>query len=73
MPHKFVVGQIVDLTPSTLRQAAIGKYEIRKLMPVPDGGADNLCYRVKSIDENHERVVRESEISLSEKSVPIPS
>jgi hypothetical protein len=73
MPHKFVVGQIVDLTPSTLRQAAAGEYEIRKLMPVPDGDADNLCYRIKSIDENHERVVRESEISLSKKSVSVPS
>ena len=66
MPQKFVVGQIVDLTASTLRQAATGAYEIRKLMPAPDGGTDNLCYRVKSIDETHERVVRESEISLSE-------
>jgi hypothetical protein len=67
MPHKFVVGQTVDLTPTILRQAAAGEYEIRKLLPATDGDADNPCYQIKSVGENHERVVRESEISLSSK------
>jgi len=62
--HKFEVGQIVDLTRMRLRQAATGEYEIRRLMPAPDGDPENLCYRVKNIAENHERVVCESEISL---------
>jgi hypothetical protein len=65
MAHKFLVGQTVDLTPLKLRQAAAGEYEIRRLMPIPDDDAGNPCYRVKSIAENHERVVRENEILLS--------
>lgn len=67
MAHKFVVGQTVDLTPMKLRQAAAGEYEIRRLMPVPDGDPGNPGYRVKSIAENHERVVCESEMSLSKR------
>jgi len=67
MLHKFVVGQTVDLAPTILRQAATGEYEIRQLLPAPDGDPNNPCYRIKSIGENHERVVRESEISLSKK------
>lgn len=67
MAHKFVVGQTVDLTPMKLRQAAAGEYEIRRLMPVPDGDPGNPCYRVKSIAENHERVVYETEMSLSKR------
>lgn len=69
MAHKFVVGQTVDLTPLKLRQAAAGEYEIRRLMPVLDGDARNPCYRIKSSAENHERVVRENEISLSRRLV----
>jgi hypothetical protein len=71
MPHKFTIGQAVDLAPTILRQAATGEYEIRHLLPAPDGDPDNPCYRIKSIGENHERVVRESEISLSKKSESI--
>jgi hypothetical protein len=67
MPHKFMVGQTVDLTPTILRQAATGEYEIRKLLPAPDSDTENPCYQIKSIGENHERVVRESEISPSKK------
>ena len=67
MAHKFVVGQSVDFnfTRPILRQAAAGEYEIRRLMPAPDNDPGNPCYRIKSIAENHERAVYESEISLS--------
>jgi hypothetical protein len=63
--HKFTIGQAVDLTPTILRPAATGDYEIRRLLPMSDGDPRNPSYRVKNIVEKHERVVRESEITLS--------
>jgi len=65
MTHKFIIGQIVDVTAMKFRQAAAGNYKILRLMPVEDGVAIDPSYRIKSISENHERVVRESEITLS--------
>jgi len=65
--HKFAVGQTVNLDRTILRQLAADEYEIRRLMPAPDGDPENPCYRVKSIGENHERMVFESEISLSKR------
>jgi hypothetical protein len=65
MAHKFWVGQTVDLTPTMLRQAATGEYEVRRLLPLLDGMAGNPSYRIKSVRESHERVVHESEITLS--------
>jgi hypothetical protein len=40
-------------------------------MPAPDGDPENPCYRVKSIGEKHERVVHESEMTLSTRAVSI--
>jgi hypothetical protein len=65
MAHKFTIGQTVDLTRTILRPASAGEYEIRHLMPASDSDPENPIYRVKNIDEKHERVVRESEITLS--------
>ena len=65
MSHKFTIGQAVDLTSTVLRPSAAGEYEIRHLVPASDTDPENPCYRVKNIDEKHERVVRESEITLS--------
>lgn len=63
MPHKFVVGQIVDLMHRPLRAAAAGEYEIRHLMPAAsDGNSEDFSYRIKSAAEKHERVVNESEL-----------
>ena len=75
MGHKFLVGQSVDFnfTQPILRQAAGGGYEIRRLMPASDGDRGNPCYRIKSIVENHERAVCESEISLSRRLDPVLS
>jgi hypothetical protein len=61
--HKFKIGQIVDLVPMQLQAAAVGKYEIRQLMPASDIDSESPRYRVKSVAEKHERVVPESELS----------
>lgn len=65
MAHKFMIGQTVDLTPKKLRQAAAGEYEILRLMPATENNPEDPCYRIKSIAENYERAVCESDISLS--------
>jgi hypothetical protein len=63
--HKFKVGQAVNLMRTTMRAAAVGEYEIRHLMPAADGSPNDPCYRVKSLAEKHERVVVESDLTLS--------
>jgi hypothetical protein len=62
--HRYSVGQIVKLTPSRLRAAATGEYEIRQTMPVPDISSASPRYRIKSIAEKHDRIVPESELTL---------
>lgn len=64
MEHRFAVGQMVELAPNRLQVAADGDYEIRHLMPVSDVKSDSPRYRVKSVKEKHERVVRESDLIL---------
>jgi len=61
--HKFSVGQIVILVPRMLQPAAPGEYEIRQLMPAPDRDTSDPSYRIKSVDEKHERVVAESDLT----------
>jgi hypothetical protein len=63
--HKFRVGQSVELTPNRLRMAAAGSYEIRHLMPASDASPENPSYRIKSMTEKHDRVVPESDLTLS--------
>ena len=65
MSHKFSVGQKVDLLPRMPRVAAPGQYEIRKLMPASESDASDPIYRIKSVDETHERVAQESDLKLS--------
>jgi hypothetical protein len=60
--HKFKIGQIVDLIPTTFRSAAKGSYEIVRLVPV---GATDPQYRIKSKSEVHERVVSEGDLTLT--------
>jgi hypothetical protein len=60
--HKFKVGQTVDLIPSMSRLAARGAYEIVSLRPVE---GESLQYRIKSRSEAHERIVAESDLTLS--------
>jgi hypothetical protein len=65
MTHKFTIGQAVDLQRTVLRPASPGEYEIRQLLPAGDSDPEDPRYRVKNTREKHERVVRESEISLA--------
>jgi hypothetical protein len=58
--HKFHIGETVQLTPSIRRKASGGVYEVTKKLP--DSSAGEYEYRIKSINEPHERVVRESEL-----------
>jgi len=59
--HKFKIGQSVRLRSTVeARQAAAGEYRIVRLLPQTDG---NMHYRVRSsADEQHEMVVKESEL-----------
>ena len=63
MSHKFSVGQAVVLVPRVLQPAAPGEYEVRQLMPTDDRDGDDPSYRIKSIDEKHERVAAESDLT----------
>jgi hypothetical protein len=57
--HKFHVGQLVQLIPSISRNVPGGSYEIIKKLPENRGEFE---YRIKSMNERYERVVRESEL-----------
>jgi hypothetical protein len=59
--HKFKVGQTVNYMPP---MAAGGggdlTYKITHLLPLE---GDDFQYRIKSADEPHERVAKESQLS----------
>jgi hypothetical protein len=56
--HKFRVGQKVELVPTLLERHLIpGDYAVVRQLPDSDG---EFYYRVKSSQEPHERVVKES-------------
>ena len=59
MSKRFHSGQSVRLVRSSLRSAADGEFKIVRLMP-DDGGETQ--YRIKSMREPHERVVKESDL-----------
>jgi hypothetical protein len=61
LTHKFKVGQTVDLIPSISRFAANGHYQIVSLRPA-DGEIPQ--YRIKSLNESHERIVTENDLLL---------
>ena len=59
--HKYDVGQVVNFMPGALTlETSLGLYEIVRHLP-PEG-PDNQ-YRVKSVKDGHERVVRESQLA----------
>ena len=64
MTHKFNIGQTVELAPRFFVHQPRGPYEIRHRVPASDRDPV-LCYRIKSITEKHERVARESDLTLS--------
>jgi hypothetical protein len=58
--HKFKVGQTVLYTSGPYgRSGTSGVFRITQLLP-PEG--DDRQYRIKSADEPHERVVKESQL-----------
>lgn len=58
--HKFQVGQFVRMGPRVLWAAPAGRYQIVRLMP-PLGSINQ--YRVRFVDDGHERMVKESDLS----------
>lgn len=59
-PHRFKVGQNVNVSSRVNQTTPMGKYQVVRLLP-PDS-ADNQ-YRLKSAMDGRERVVWESELS----------
>ncbi|HVY56816.1 MAG TPA: hypothetical protein VHA77_03110 [Xanthobacteraceae bacterium] len=60
MPDQFRSGQTVRLCRGIAnRSAAAGEYKI--VRQLPDVGGE-LQYRIKSVREPHERVVKESDL-----------
>ena len=59
MAYKFKVGDIVAINPTISRFVPGGVFEVVKQLP----GNDEPEYRIKSANELHERMVRESELT----------
>ncbi len=61
--HRYKVGENVHYTSGPYGRAnADSIYTVTQLLP-PEG--DDRQYRIKSADEPHERVVKESQLSAS--------
>ena len=59
--HKFKIGQAVHFTSGPYgRGGTSGVYQVTQLLP-PEG--DDRQYRIKSANEPHERVVKESQLN----------
>jgi hypothetical protein len=61
--RKFKIGQVVYFRPkrtNTPLSAPPGPYQIMRLLPATEG---EFQYVIRSANENHERVARESELS----------
>ena len=54
--HKFKIGQLVYYLS---RERASGVYQITRLLP-PEG--EVFQYRIKNVNEPHERVAKEGEL-----------
>jgi hypothetical protein len=59
MSNQFHTGETVRLVRSSLRFAADGDFEI--VRSLPDNGGETQ-YRIKSVREPHDRVVKESDL-----------
>jgi len=60
MTHMFHAGQRVRLARSYIRRnAADGTYEVLRQLPFGEG---DFQYRIKSANEQHERVVKEQDL-----------
>ncbi|MGB0083822.1 MAG: hypothetical protein WBP94_00405 [Rhodomicrobiaceae bacterium] len=59
--HRFKIGQALSFTPHRMSSGARpGKCKVMRLLPTD---SDDPQYRIKCINENFERVVRESELA----------
>jgi len=59
--HKYEIGQVVNFMPGALTlEKSLGVYEIVRQLP-PEGPENQ--YRIKSVHDSHERVVRESQLA----------
>ena len=67
MPHKFAVGDSVQFHPVVWPIAARGPYLVTMLLPESAGQFE---YRIRSPNEPHERIARESELSGWQSSAP---
>lgn len=60
--HKFQVGQTVQYLPQAAGPAARGSFKVTRQLP---GEGEDREYRIKSANEPHERVVKESSLVRS--------
>jgi hypothetical protein len=59
-PHSFAVGQKVELVPGRNDgNVPRGTFMVQRLLPNDDADRE---YRVRSVTDGHERVVRESQL-----------
>jgi hypothetical protein len=61
MPHKFKIGQPVEYHPPHGIYAPRGAYLVTAKLPERDGEFE---YHIRSVNELHERLVRERELSV---------
>jgi hypothetical protein len=61
--HKFRVGQVVNYHPSRRLDAPQGVYTITARLPQSDDG--QFEYRIKHPSEAHERIAKESELTVA--------
>jgi hypothetical protein len=62
--HRFRIGQSVNYRPASRGQdSPRGAYEITGRLP--QGGGGQFEYRIKHSSETHERIAKESELSLA--------
>jgi hypothetical protein len=59
MPHKFQLGDRVRFRHERIVSAVQGPYVVTMQLPERDGEFE---YRIRSPDEPHERIARESEL-----------
>jgi hypothetical protein len=60
LSHKFHVGESVTFIPSISRNVSGGIYQVTKQLP---HNGHEFEYHIKSANEQHERVARESELT----------
>ena len=58
--HKFKVGEVVAIRPAFSRNVPGGVYEVTKQLP---HNGREFEYRIKSVNEPHERLALESELT----------